>query len=250
MNTNHSQQLVTVVDFDTLTPDVFSAKFQLAADSSFSFSAGQYLLLVLNENDKRPFSIASSPDDLPMIELHIRKQPGNPFTEEAIELLAHKNQIIIEGPFGACTFPGQIDPELTTEWVFIVGGTGFAPVKSILETSFKHPVPLRSYLFWGVGAEEDLYIKSSPEQWENLHQHFHFHPVIFNPKEEWQGLVGLVHKAAIETLPKPLSSYRFYLAGSMDMITAVLNDLLSSGIPSQQIYGDMIDMKRTDGSLE
>lgn len=239
-----------VIDFHSLSKDVYSAKIKLNDACGFNFKAGQYLNLALDADDKRPFSIASSPEELPFIELHIRQQPGNAFTEEVIHRLQQLGQIAIEGPHGHCSFPDKIKTDSNKEWVFIVGGTGFAPAKSILETSFRQLSPLHSHLFWGVGAEQDFYLKGIAETWQQQHQEFSFHPVVFNPEAEWQGLIGLVHKAAITELEKPLSCYNYFLAGSVDMVIAVYGDLQSSGVNSAQIHGDMIDIMRTNGQID
>ncbi len=239
---------VTVVDFRALTADVFAAKLQLSTESNFHFSAGQYLNLAIDKEDKRPFSIASTPDKLPYIDLHIQRQPENPFTEEVLRRLKLAEPLAIEGPFGQCAYPHKITPHSNKPWVFIVGGTGFAPAKAILETSFDKQPLLHAHLFWGVGSENELYAKELPQSW-NEKQHFSFHPVIFNPNAKWQGLIGLVHKAAMNALANPLKSYEYYLAGSAEMVLAVYEDLQISGVAMEQIHGDMLDLMRADGTL-
>ena len=240
----------SVIDFHSLSGDVYRARIKLNETSAFKFKAGQYLNLALDVDDMRPFSIASSPDELPVIELHIRQQPGNPFTEEVIHRLHQLGQIAIEGPHGHCCYPDRIEPDSSKEWVFIVGGTGFAPARSIIESSFRQLKPLHSHLFWGVGAEQDFYLKEVAETWQQQHEEFSFHPVVFNPEATWQGLIGLVHEAAIKELEKPLSDYNYFLAGSVEMVMAVYKDLQSSGVNNTQIYGDMIDILHSDTQID
>ncbi len=239
-----------VIDFHALSKDVYRAQIKLEHGCNFNFKAGQYLNLVLKDDDKRPFSIASSPDELPFIELHIRQQPGNAFTEEVIARLKQLDHITIEGPHGNCSYPDLFNCVDDKEWVFIVGGTGFAPACSILDTSFRQIKPLRSHLFWGVGAEQDFYMKTVVENWQCQYEQFSFHPVVFNPEATWEGLIGLVHKAAITELEKPLTCYRYFLAGSVEMVIAVYEDLQASGIQQTQIHGDMIDILRTKGQVK
>ncbi len=238
-------EISNIEDFCKLNDDVFNVQLRLADDSCFNFQAGQYLLLVLNDDDKRPFSIASAPSLLPNIELQIRDLPSNDFTQEVLELLAKETSIKLEGPFGQCILPEVVSRSIT----FIVGGTGFAPAKSMLEQLLPQNPDIEIHLYRGARADLELYLSELPQQWQQQFNNFHYHPVISEPSPQWSGLTGLVHKVAMQHLPA-LSQQEFYVAGSAEMVLATYRDLLDAGVDKHNIHADMLDILREQGELD
>ncbi|PIP80331.1 MAG: hypothetical protein COW84_05845 [Gammaproteobacteria bacterium CG22_combo_CG10-13_8_21_14_all_40_8] len=227
-----------------LSKDVFSVQLRVPASQSFNFRAGQYLLLVLNDEDKRPFSIASTPAELPNIYLHIRSIDNNPFTEQILQKLTESEYIDIEGPFGNCQLSGKSPNPV----VFIVGGTGFAPAKSMLEQFLEKYPDNQFSLYWGARTAEELYHADLPLLWVNQYINFDYHPVISDPDPLWSGAKGLVHQYAFQHLTSLLDT-DFYLAGSIDMVKAIYLDLLKEGVSKENIHSDMLDILRAQGEL-
>ncbi len=220
-------------------------QLRVADTETFHFDAGQYLLLVLSDKDKRPFSIASSPTTLPYIDLQIRSIKDNFFTQQILQKLQNSKFIDIEGPFGQCL----LDNSDSNPVVFIVGGTGFAPAKSMLEHFLENNPHRQFSLFWGAKTKEDLYQTELPLLWQNKFSHFEYHPVVSEPNDEWQGAKGLVHNYAIQHL-STLSKTEFYLAGSSKMVLAVFKDLLNEGVKENHIHSDMLDILREQDHLD
>lgn len=223
-----------------ITPEVMQVTMELE-DKGYQFQSGQYLTIFI-DNESRPFSIASSPDQLPLLEFQIRKQDDNPFTCQLLELISKRKPLMVSEPMGDCHFPAKLNLSGPNQWVFIAGGTGFAPIQSIVSTMIQNQCEATFHLFWGVEKATDLFAEQQLIQWQKQYSHFKYHPVINDPHDQWTGLTGLVHKAAMTQLDLPLSSYQYLLAGSAQMIEAVHADLVQSGVDPIQIHGDMVDI--------
>ncbi len=246
MSTRIFTEIAKIESFSIFNAEVFKVCLRLPENSRFSFTAGQYLHLLLDEQDKRPFSIASAPQALPIIELHIRQMPGNAFIEKVLNQLEQADSIGIEGPFGG----SKISKPGKNPICFIVGGTGFAPVKAILENLMAETSDQKLHLFWGARTAEELYLNQLPQSWQQDNSAFNYIPVIFEPDSSWQGTTGLVHKAAMEQLADSLLDHEIYIAGSVQMVLAVYQDLLAAGVAKTQIHADMLDILREQGELD
>jgi NAD(P)H-flavin reductase len=239
-------EIATIKSFELTEGGIYCARLRLAETSDFNFNAGQYLLLVLEDEDKRPFSIASSPQQLPDIELHIREMPGNEFTEAVIKKLQNSATIGIEGPLGNSIPPASISKEIT----MIVGGTGFAPAKSIIENLISTQSETKVNLFWGARNSAEIYALELAQQWHQDDYPVQFTPVIFEQDSSWEGDTGFVHKVAMEQLAGAIHQHHIYIAGSAEMVLAVYRDLLAAGISKTQIHADILDILREQGELD
>jgi len=239
-------ETVTIESFKALASGIYCARFILPETSNFTFNAGQYLLLVLQDEDKRPFSIASAQQDLPYLELHIREISGNEFTEAVIEKLKNSKTIGIEGPFGKTVLTHPIEREIT----IIVGGTGFAPAKAMIENLISEKSDAQVNLFWGARCCDEIYALEMAKQWHQDDIPVNFTPVIFEPDTSWQGDTGFVHKVAMNNLGTAIQQHDIYIAGSVEMVLAVYRDLLAEGISKDQIHSDILNLLREQGELE
>ncbi len=239
-------EIATIESFESITQGIFCARLTLPECSQFDFCAGQYVLLVLKDEDKRPFSIASCQQALPHLELHIREIPGNEFTEAVIDKLQNSKTIGIEGPFGKTVLRSPIEREIT----IIVGGTGFAPAKAIIENLMAENSEAKVNLFWGARNSSEIYALELAQEWHLQDIPVNFTPVIFEPDLNWQGDTGFVHKVAMESLGENIKSHDIYIAGSVEMVLAVYRDLLAAGISKSQIHADILDLLREQGELE
>ncbi len=246
MSESTFSEIATIESFNAFNSEIYGVCLRIPDDHSFTFTAGQYLLLVLDEKDKRPFSIASAPEALPSIELHIRDIPGNEFMQQAIQKLKHSKSIAIEGPFGCCVISEPLERDIT----FIVGGTGFAPAKSIIENLLVENKEVKINLFRGARTTNELYEFELAEDWSKKVSGIEFTPVISEADPDWQGATGFVHNVAIEKLGDELQDHDIYIAGSVEMVMAVYQDLLAAGIEKSQIHADMLDLLREQGELD
>ncbi|MCK6265504.1 NAD(P)H-flavin reductase [Vibrio sp. ZSDE26] len=211
----------------------------LHPESPVSFIAGQYLMVVMGESDKRPFSIASSPcRHEGELELHIGAAEHNAYAIEVVELMtkAHESgeSINIDAPHGNAYIQEQSERPL----LLIAGGTGFSYVRSILDhcVSINKSSPI--YLYWGAKSSDQLYAKDEIEQIANDNGNVHFIPVVEETENGWAGKVGNVLQA-INTDFESLAEYDIYIAGRFEMAGAAREQFTQNKeAKSDHMYAD------------
>ncbi len=171
----------------------------LHPEQPVSFKAGQYLMVVMGEADKRPFSIASSPcRHEGEIELHIGAAEHNAYAIEVVEsmkqALANGGDITIDAPHGEA----WIREDNQRPILLIAGGTGFSYVRSILDHCISQNIEQPIHLYWGGRDEAQLYAKKELMEIAKQHQRIQFIPVIEDASVEWSGKKGNVLQAVSE----------------------------------------------------
>ncbi|MCK9537562.1 2Fe-2S iron-sulfur cluster-binding protein [Dokdonella sp.] len=197
---------------------------------------GQYLDVLLADGKRRAFSIANAPHDNDRVELHVRRVAGGGFTGRVFNDLAPGDQLRVEAPLG--TLVPREDSERPL--LMIAGGTGFAPIKALVEhfvlLGTRRPISL----YWGVRDAADLYLPGLPARWAREVPGFRFVPVVSDP-ERTEGLRGgLVHEAVLEDLPD-LSAFDVYMAGPPSMIDAGRRAFVDAGLPEERLFYDSFD---------
>ena len=213
-----------------LTPTVYEVV--LTPESPVEFQAGQYLKVVMSEDDQRPFSIANAPHQQESLVLHIGATPENPYAWEVMQKLQSESSVTVEIPDGSAYVRDSERPIL-----LLAGGTGFSYVHSILLSVLHHNPDKAVTLYWGVRQVEDLYHIDALNALADAHSGFDFRPVIQHPNEQWQGLTGWVHKTVMEQ-EADLNQYDVYVAGRFEMAKVVRDDFSAAGFPADQLYGD------------
>jgi CDP-4-dehydro-6-deoxyglucose reductase len=239
-------------------PDVGILTLRLPASEHLQFRAGQYVDFILPDGVRRSYSIASMPGADGPIEFHIRHMPGGTFTDALFGLTApavkERGILRIEGPLGAFYLRAS-DPEPI---VLLASGTGFAPVKAIVETIFAqglHRDDASSgrrarpvVLYWGARTQADLYLDALPRRWERAEPNFRYVPVLSEPDAgagaadpvppPWTGRTGLVHEAVMQDLPD-LSGYQVYACGAPVMVRAAHRDfVMRCGLNEENFFSD------------
>ena len=224
-----------VTRLEPLSADVMRVMLTPLDGSVLKFYAGQYINIVLDNGEKRSFSFASAPHAAQEIELQVRLVPGGKFTTMVFEQMKVGDTLQFEGPLG--TFTLRQDSEKPI--VFVAGSTGFAPVKSMVESAFHTGMDRRMILYWGVRRRSDLYLGSLAEQWAREHANFEFVPVLSDPQPEdaWTGRTGLVHEAILADFPD-LSQHQVYACGSVQMVQAAQPAFVKHGISSDDCFSD------------
>jgi NAD(P)H-flavin reductase/ferredoxin len=220
---------------ERLAPDVIRLWLALPPGERLRFAAGQYLNVLLDDGERRAFSFASAPQaEDARIELHVRRMPGGHFTGHVFEAMCPGDMLHIEAPLGSFRLSDSEHPIL-----LVAAATGFAPVKSIVEDALQRGLTRPMHLYWGVRRPEDLYLLDLPERWEREHSHFHFTPVVSEPRSEdrWDGRTGLVHEAILADFPD-LTGYEVYVCGSVRMVEASVPAFLSRGLHEQACFSD------------
>jgi CDP-4-dehydro-6-deoxyglucose reductase len=224
---------------ERLTPlaaDVMQVWLRLPAVESLRFQPGQYLDILLDGGRRRSFSIASPPHDSELLELHVRRVPGGGFTERLFGALHAGALLRIEGPLGQFTYRQGSDPVL-----MIAGGTGFAPLKSMLRhilESADNGKPTREiHLYWGARQAADVYEETLIRDWTRRHPGLRFTTVL---SEAGPGRRGWVHEAVLADHPD-LSVFEVYAAGPPAMIEAIRSTFPRQGLRPERLYFDSFD---------
>jgi CDP-4-dehydro-6-deoxyglucose reductase, E3 len=222
-----------------LAPDVIGLHLQPASgELRLNWLPGQYLDVLLDEGRRRPFSIANGPQADGMIELHVRHVAGGGFTSWVSDVLKQGDTLRIEGPLG--TFVPREDSE--RPMIFMAGGTGFAPVKAIIEHFLALGTRRSINLYWGARTAADLYQRALAERWAVVASNLRFHAVLSDPEQaQIAGMrAGLVHEAVLEDQPD-LSGHDVYMSGPPAMIDAGRKLFLDAGLPEGWLYYDSFD---------
>ncbi len=221
---------------ESLSHDVVRLYLKLPDNQRLQFFAGQYLNFLLGDGRKRAFSIANAPHDDALIELHLRHVPHGEFTDYVFERMKEKAILRIQAPLG--TFVLRLDSDRPL--ILVGGGTGFAPLKGMLEHAFHIGLERPMHLYWGVRSRRDLYLPDLPERWVREHPSFRYTPVLSEPDPDWQGRRGFVHQAVVEDYPD-LSGFDIYLSGPPVMVEAGRNAFVAQGMNPAHLFSDAFE---------
>lgn len=223
---------------ELLTHDVMKLQLKLPETERLQFMAGQYLEFLLKDGKRRAFSIANAPHDDDYIELHIRHVPDGQFGDFVFDGLKEKALMRIEGPLGSYFLREDSQRPI----ILVGGGTGFAPLKGMLEHAFYIKLDRPIHLFCGVRAKRDLYMDEMVKQWQKQHDNLKYTPVLSDPQatDNWQGETGYVHESVVKHYPD-LSGFDVYLSGPPPMVKAGMDSFYEHGLPETQIYSDSFE---------
>ncbi|OUR78367.1 NAD(P)H-flavin reductase [Colwellia psychrerythraea] len=227
-----------IQSLSSLTPHVY--KVLLKPDEKVDFIAGQYLNFIMSDEDKRPFSIASSPSS-DLIELQIGAFVADSYPMQVIECIkasqASGEAITIEIPLGHA----QLRTESERPLLLLAGGTGFSYIKSMFEYLAEQKSQRHIMVYWGLREESAVYELEKTIATIAKLPHANFIPVIENVNESnenpWQGQTGLVHQAAMHDIIS-FEPYDIYLAGRFDMVGAIRSDFVEHGALLEHMYAD------------
>ena len=225
---------------ERVAPGVMVISLKLPANERLQFLAGQYIDIFMKNGKRRSFSLANAPHDDELLQLHVRNYLGGTFAEHVFTRMKERDILRFEGPVGTFFLREDSDKPI----IFVASGTGFAPVKSILEHAF-HVRNLRGnerqmMLYWGNRTKADLYMTDLAESWQQKHDNFTFIPVLSEalPQDNWSGRTGLVHQAVLEDLDD-LAGYQVYACGAPAMVEAAHKDFTKlRGLPEDEFFSD------------
>lgn len=202
----------------------------------FSYQAGQYLLLAPSGFEFQAYSIANAPLGNPWIELHLRHHTDTGYTQAVLDAYQKGTPLTLEGPFGHAIYqPNPIDPI-----IIVVGGTGFAQGKALLEAHLHSHPEKSAHLFWVARSPEELYLSELLEDWQAKYPAFHFTPIVSRPEgSNWQGHSERIYHVVTHYYPN-LSQTHIYASGPQGLVYDALNTFMAHGMPKECMIADLL----------
>ncbi|PKO57096.1 MAG: CDP-6-deoxy-delta-3,4-glucoseen reductase [Betaproteobacteria bacterium HGW-Betaproteobacteria-19] len=225
-----------VQKLERLADDVMLLELKLPASEAFQFRAGQYVDILLADGQRRSFSIANAPHDTAHIELHVRLITDGRFTGHVFNAMKERDILRFEGPLGSF----WLREDSMRPIVMVAGGTGFAPIKGMMEHAIHAGLRRPITLYWGARSPDGLYMDTLARSWEGLLPGFRYIPVISDgtPDDSWNGRRGLVHEAVMSDFDN-LSGHEVYACGAPAMIDAARGGLVGErGLPEHAFFAD------------
>lgn len=230
---------VRVSSLEKASHDVMVMGLQLPAADTFQYHAGQYVEFLLRDGDRRSYSMANAPHTQaagPRIELHLRHMPGGKFTDHVFGPMKEKEILRIEGPYGSFF----LREDSAKPIVFLASGTGFAPIKAIIEHMRFKGLERPATLYWGGRRPADLYQDAwIREQMAHL-PWLQYVPVVSDaqPEDAWTGRTGFVHQAVLQDFPD-LSGHEVYACGAPIVVESARRDYMAqAGLPEEAFFAD------------
>lgn len=225
---------------EKLSPDVVRLKLQLPANDIIQYHAGQYVEFILRDGARRSYSMANAPHTLiesgaPMVDLHIRHMPGGKFTDHVFSAMKEKEILRIEGPYGS--FHLQESPKPI---VLLASGTGFAPIKAIIEHMQFMGITREAVLYWGGRRPHDLYMNDWVQARCAEMPNLTYVPVVSDalPEDGWSGRTGFVHLAVLQDFAD-LSGHQVYACGAPIVVDSARKDFVEkAGLPEHEFFAD------------
>jgi CDP-4-dehydro-6-deoxyglucose reductase len=215
--------------------DIMMLQLKLPAAERLQFLAGQYIAVMLKDGTRRDLSMANPPHDDEFLQLHLRNY-GGPFSTHVFTRMKERDILRIEGPFGTFFLRENSDKPI----ILVASGTGFAPIKAIIEHAFHNRIPRAMVLYWGGRIRADLYANELPERWAREHDNFKYVPVLSDslPQDNWNGRGGLLHEAVMHDIAD-MSAHQVYACGAPLMVAAARRDFISRcRLPEDEFFSD------------
>ncbi|QDX81869.1 CDP-6-deoxy-delta-3,4-glucoseen reductase [Denitratisoma sp. DHT3] len=224
-----------VQKMERVAPDVMLLQLKLPASEPLQFLAGQYLEFIRPDGSRRAFSIANAPHRNEFVELHVRLVAGGEFTTQVFETMKEKDILRIEAPLGSFF----LREDSARPIILLAGGTGFAPIKGLVEHSLHKGYTRPIHLYWGARDKAGLYMDALARRWADEHPHIQYVPVLSDATADdaWDGRTGLVHQAVLEDFAD-LSGHEVYACGAPAMIDAARQDFAARGLPEDAFFAD------------
>lgn len=225
---------VRVASIERAAADVAVLRLQPPAGQTLDYLAGQYVDVLLRDGRRRSYSLATAPGKAEQLELHIRHLPGGAFTDQVFGSLKVRDMLRIEGPFGRF----HLREDSAAPMILLASGTGFAPIKAIVEQARRSGLKRPATLYWGGRRRADLYFHAMALQWARELPWLDYVPVLSMADADWVGRSGFVHEAVIDDFPD-LSAFEVYACGAPVMVDAARRDFVARcGLAEGRFFAD------------
>ena len=234
-----------VQKMEKLAPDVMTLELKLPMNERLQFLAGQYIDILLKDGRRRSFSLANAPFDDDRLQLHIRHVPDGEFTSHVFNVLKEREILRFEGPHGSFFLREDSKKPI----ILLAGGTGFAPIKSLVEYAIHSKFERPMTLYWGSRDRAGLYMHELASQWAREHAFIKYIPVLSEASaaDSWNGRTGFAHQAVLEDHAN-LNSFDVYACGSPAMIEAARRDFAAHGLDDKAFYFDSFTFAADDAA--
>ncbi len=215
---------VRVTALEKVADDVIVMSLQLPATDRLRYQAGQYVEFLLRDGQRRSYSLATAPFETGPVTLHIRHMPGGLFTDQVFSTIKERDILRFEGPMG--TF--FLREDSSKPMILLASGTGFAPLKALIEQAVHNKSERSMHLYWGGRRPRDLYMDALCREWAATVPQFRYTPVVSDATAEdgWTGRSGFVHQAVIDDYPD-LSAYQVYACGAPIVVESAQRDFIA-----------------------
>jgi CDP-4-dehydro-6-deoxyglucose reductase len=216
--------------------DVMVIHLQLPANDAFNYHAGQYIEFLLRDGARRSYSMANAPAEGATMELHVRHMPGGKFTDHVFGTMKEKEILRIEGPFGSFFLREDSDKPI----ILLASGTGFAPIKALIENMQRKGIVRPAVLYWGGRRPADLYMDEWVQEQLAVSPWLRYVPVVSDATadDQWSGRTGFVHRAVLEDFAN-LSDHQVYACGAPIVVDSARRDFVAlTKLPENEFYAD------------
>ena len=224
-----------VTTMQKVSDDVMVLQLQLPANDTFHYRAGQYIEFLLRDGARRSYSMANAPQGS-SVELHIRHMPGGKFTDHVFGAMKEKEILRVEGPHGSFYLREDSEKPL----ILLASGTGFAPIKALLEHMLAQGITRKATLYWGGRRPADLYMDAWVREFQSRMPTLDYVPVVSDalPSDQWTGRTGFVHQAVLADFAD-LSTYQVYACGAPIVVESAKRDFVAqAALPDEEFFAD------------
>ncbi|MDP3785691.1 MAG: CDP-6-deoxy-delta-3,4-glucoseen reductase [Undibacterium sp.] len=225
-----------IAKLEKLADDVMLIALQLPAVETLNYRAGQYIEFILKGGKRRSYSLANAPHIEQPLTLHVRHMAGGLFTDQVFSTLKERDIVRFEGPFGSFFLREDSDKPM----ILLASGTGFAPIKALVEQMIALGSQRPMHLYWGGRRPQDLYMQALCEEWQAALPQLKYIPVISDaaPEDQWQGRTGFVHQAVLAD-HTDLSGFQVYACGAPIVIESARRDFVAQcGLLLEEFFAD------------
>jgi CDP-4-dehydro-6-deoxyglucose reductase/ferredoxin-NAD(P)+ reductase (naphthalene dioxygenase ferredoxin-specific) len=222
-----------VVSVEDATHDIKRVRLALGNGESLPFLAGQYARLSFPYAPTRDYSMANRPGD-PQLEFHIRRVPGGAATERIHGATRVGDTVWLEGPFGS----SFLREKHAAPIVCIAGGSGLAPITSIVETALANGMKQPIHVYFGARTERDIYLVDHFKSLEARHTNVAFNLVLSQAPVHRAWRSGIVTDAVAQDL-EDLDGWKAYVAGPPAMVEVAMQVLGERGLRAQDLHADV-----------
>jgi len=227
-----------IEQLEQLGDDVMVMGLKLPEGERLRFLAGQYVEFLLADGRRRAFSIANAPHDDALLQFHVRRIKGGRFTEQLFADTQVKDIVRIEGPQGSFFMRDDSDGPI----IMLATGTGFGPIKAMVEHAIAEGTPRPIYVYWGARTRAGLYLDAMAQGWAEEHANIHYIPVLSQPapEDEWHGATGHVQDVVLRDF-EDLRGFDVYACGHPQMVYTAKDLLVARGLDPERCFSDAFE---------